>query len=131
MTPEDLTPYIEQAALVPDNTICTIDIAILRGLCDALEAAWAERDRYRRDAHTMGEHCNQMRERAERAEAENATLVEAVRWMREDHAKLCRHAEYEKKLARAEELVLRRWDYGTGWPILEGDWRAAIEGDKQ
>lgn len=35
----DLTPYIEQVGLVPDNTICTISIDLLREFVERIERA--------------------------------------------------------------------------------------------
>lgn len=80
---EDLDAYIEQMALVPEGSVCTIDVEILRGFVERTERAEAEVEYW---VHKHGDSID----RAERAE-KRASEMDLAR--DKEHQRAERHAE--------------------------------------
>lgn len=134
MTPDDVTAIRAHYSVSPGEC---------RALCDALEAAWAERDAKFPGAPILSAEYMRMQERAERAEAEKETAKAALAsvladWMREQQRAERAEAEHlnqvrlslkmDAALARVRAIIDHNGESRSG-SALTSDIRAAIEGD--
>lgn len=116
MTPDDVAAIRAEMAFAPEDGIHPERVC---ALCDALEAAWAERDEWKREWHGMDEAETEACVRAERAEA---------RAYESEADAVCLALALARVRAVCDEMESFCCDTSPDWAA---DIRAAIEGDDQ